>query len=563
MSDEEGYYDDEGYGDDYYDEEEYNHDEMDEQSDIHLKMTKKKSSKKYKSGEEGYEGALTKGLSAKWESKRFKNAEGQIFILQSEIFDQMMIKIKQEVVELVCMDIDDCILIFHEFGWSMQKLQNKYFPDQEKVFKNLGFDREEKYYEDCKKKGEIKEIFRNGSDELCNLCFCESEMVGSCKQGHTFCTDCWKGYIEQKLREKNPFFRCMMEGCNSCVRHSFIIQVLSQGQENSKLKENYKKFLGMSYVEENKNIQYCPGNNCEYAAEKLDGVSVNQVKCLCGTSFCFKCQQSNHYPCTCKQHRDFNEMLGRDDANLLWIIQNAKLCPFCNRAVERSMGCNYIRCSAPCNKSFCYVCEQPWQDDADGTHHKSAHMNCNNYTVSQSTDKQKLTDKEKQQKMLEKCSFYVGKFKDCLRSIEVIKKKKDELVKPTRETLCEQLKISLHDSQFLEDGFNILLDSRQTLQWSYAFAYFFTPEQVKSKALFEDLQMLFAGFCESLAILLSNDFIDYTKEIQKTDFSSTFPPQILTKYQEFKNRISKLSNAIKNNQNSLLESVANGSVYID
>lgn len=67
---------------------------MEEENDLHLKMNKKKSSKKFKGNEESGENTLSKGMSAKWESKRLRNAEGQTFILQSEIFDQMMIKIK-------------------------------------------------------------------------------------------------------------------------------------------------------------------------------------------------------------------------------------------------------------------------------------------------------------------------------------------------------------------------------------------------------------------------------------------------------------------------------------
>ena len=89
----------------------------------------------------------------------------------------------------------------------------------------------------------------------------------------------------------------------------------------------------------------------------MEGTVINSVKCLCGTEFCFKCGEFSHYPASCFQQKEFTNMANRDDADLAWIAINAKLCPFCKCAVERSMGCNYIMCPPPCSKAFCYVCE--------------------------------------------------------------------------------------------------------------------------------------------------------------------------------------------------------------
>ena len=48
----------------------------------------------------------------------------------------------------------------------------------------------------------------------------------------------------------------------------------------------------------------------------------------------------------------------KDDVNLSWIAVNTKICPFCHKPVERSMGCNFMKCI--CGNAFCYYCAQPW-----------------------------------------------------------------------------------------------------------------------------------------------------------------------------------------------------------
>lgn len=72
------------------------------------------------------------------------------------------------------------------------------------------------------------------------------------------------------------------------------------------------------------------------------------------------------------------------------------------------MGCNYMRCSPPggCGKSFCYVCEEPWEDDSDGTHHRSYHMNCSKF-------KDKNLNSEKEKNVLARYNFYFEKFLGC------------------------------------------------------------------------------------------------------------------------------------------------------
>ena len=60
-----------------------------------------------------------------------------------------------------------------------------------------------------------------------------------------------------------------------------------------------------------------------------------------------------------------------EEADAKWISANAKICPWCKKAVERAMGCNFMACT--CGKNFCYMCSRPWEPD-----HKD-HFKCHIY----------------------------------------------------------------------------------------------------------------------------------------------------------------------------------------
>ena len=79
----------------------------------------------------------------------------------------------------------------------------------------------------------------------------------------------------------------------------------------------------------------------------------------------------------------------KEEANVKWLTLNTKICPFCKKHVERSMGCNYMHCAPPggCGKAFCYVCSKSWEPD-----HKD-HFKCNVFKPG--TKEQELLEKNK------------------------------------------------------------------------------------------------------------------------------------------------------------------------
>jgi len=53
-----------------------------------------------------------------------------------------------------------------------------------------------------------------------------------------------------------------------------------------------------SFIELNKRIKWCPGNDCPYVFESKLGEVVD-IQCHCGTSFCFGCAKQAHKPIPC------------------------------------------------------------------------------------------------------------------------------------------------------------------------------------------------------------------------------------------------------------------------
>lgn len=124
----------------------------------------------------------------------------------------------------------------------------------------------------------------------------------------------------------------------------------------------------------NINVKFCPGADCNYFIQS-ENSSLKSVECYCGTVFCFKCKNEVHRPCTCDEAEKWKDKVLKEEANIDWIIKNTKVCPFCKKFVERSMGCNYMYCAPPggCGGAFCYVCSKSWAP----TH--SNHFVCNVY----------------------------------------------------------------------------------------------------------------------------------------------------------------------------------------
>ena len=200
------------------------------------------------------------------------------------------------------------------------------------------------------------------SQVRCSICFEEyrasSMSAAPCK--HYFCKECWRGYVSEAISNgptalglRCPTPECCIhvspdaspapstgklfgqDCCRSCLVQPDILtttyvdeqrlarsacsckwhlyQVSSQNQNRSCIQvptsvirevaceedqERYRRYRLRSFVEDNKNMEWCPAPDCEYAVEScldLQGEPLDVI-CGCGFSFCFTCKEEAHRP---------------------------------------------------------------------------------------------------------------------------------------------------------------------------------------------------------------------------------------------------------------------------
>ena len=90
----------------------------------------------------------------------------------------------------------------------------------------------------------------------------------------------------------------MQQSCNLKVGHSVYEVFLDKFQED---REKYWKWLIKSLTDENPNVTWCPNALCELSAERTDETrQLPDIRCDCGTVFCFQCSNMAHSPCDCE-----------------------------------------------------------------------------------------------------------------------------------------------------------------------------------------------------------------------------------------------------------------------
>lgn len=194
---------------------------------------------------------------------------------------------------------------------------------------------------------------------------------------HMFCKDCWRGYLSNAISSGPACLdlRCPLPDCKACVPTS-VIQALMTPEEQGK----YSQFKTRSFVEDNRNLSWCTGANCENAIlcqtdrgpdEPLD------IMCSCGSIFCFNCKGEAHRPVACDTVRRWTIKNTAESENLNWILANTKPCPKCHRPIEKNQGCMHMTCSQ-CRFEFCWLCQGAWVDHGERT---GGFYACNRYEL--------------------------------------------------------------------------------------------------------------------------------------------------------------------------------------
>ncbi|KAF2862954.1 ariadne-1 [Piedraia hortae CBS 480.64] len=375
-----------------------------------------------------------------------------------------------EVAMLMNQPREAAAILLRYARWNKEWLVDKYVDNEENLLKSAGLGEASKTPPRIEKKPGFE----------CEIC-CEDgsgldTFALSC--GHRFCVNCYRHYLDQKISEEGEAarIRCPGEGCNQILDARSLHLLLSQ-----KLLARYNELLTRSYVDDREPLKWCPAPECVYAIECSVKPSdlkyiVPTVTCDCHYAFCFGCTLADHQPSPCTIVKRWLKKCADDSETSNWISANTKECPRCQSTIEKNGGCNHMTCRK-CRHEFCWTCMGLWSE------HGTSWYSCNRFEEKSGSDARDAQAKSRMS--LERYLHYYNRYANHEQSARL---DKDIFHRTQRkmEHLQNKSGLSWIEVQFLKDASQALQQCRQTLKWTYAFAFYLARNN--QTAMFEDNQ---------------------------------------------------------------------------
>lgn len=351
----------------------------------------------------------------------------------------------------------------------------------------------------------------------CEICFEDSPdmLTYAMVCDHRYCTNCYGHYLTQKIKEEGEAARiqCPRDGCHRII-DSNSVRLLVEADAMAR----YEVLLTRTYVDDKENLKWCPAPECVYAVDcgvkKRDlNRIVPTVMCRCKHSFCFGCTLQDHQPGPCSLVKMWLKKCEDDSETSNWISANTKECPKCQSTIEKNGGCNHMTCRK-CKHEFCWMCMGLWSE------HGSSWYNCNRFEEKSGADARDAQARSRHS--LERYLHYYNRYANHEQSAKL---DKDLYLKTEKKMtgLQSQSGMSWIEVQFLETASQALQQCRQTLKWTYAFAFYLARNNLTE--IFEDNQKDLELAVESLSQMfekpipelagLKVDILDKTAYCQK------------------------------------------------
>jgi ariadne-1 len=382
-----------------------------------------------------------------------------------------MIEDVNTILQLSSADVE--ILLRH-LRWNKERVLEKYMDDPERALGEAGL-----VGSGAGPRIEVLDGF------VCDICFEDDDGDGgglasfALKCGHRFCVGCYRQYLGQKITQEGEAARiqCPAEGCGRIIDAPSLDVLVT-----ADLGARYRELLNRTYVEDRETLRWCPAPDCPNAVEcsvkrkDLDRV-VPSVRCRCGQAFCFGCGRSaDHQPAPCELVKKWLKKCADDSETANWISANTKECPKCNSTIEKNGGCNHMTCRK-CKYEFCWMCMGLWSE------HGTSWYNCNRFEERSGT--QARDAQARSRVSLERYLHYYNRYANHEQSARL---DRDLYHKTERKMMQLQSSsgMSWIEVQYLQTASEALQTCRQTLQWTYAFAFYLA--RCHQTTLFEDNQ---------------------------------------------------------------------------
>lgn len=338
--------------------------------------------------------------------------------------------------------------------------------------------------------------------QQCPICCLDANHLTGLGCGHAFCHNCWVMYLSTKIMEEGQSGRitCAAHDCYMLVDDQTVLPLVT----DPKVRLRYQQLITNSYVECNKQMRWCPKPECGHAV-KVVYPEFQPVKCVCGTKFCFLCGDNWHEPVKCDLIRKWKKKCDDDSETSHWIAANTKECPKCHVTIEKNGGCNHMICkNSECKTEFCWVCLGAWH------HHGSSWYSCNRFDETES--KAARDAQERSRALLQRYLFYCKRYMNHMASLKFENKLYASVKEKMRE--MQQHNMSWIEVQFLNRAVDVLCQCRQTLMYTYVFAYY--QSKTNQSLIFEDNQRDLENATETLSEYLERDITsDNIKDIKQ------------------------------------------------
>ena len=445
----------------------------------------------------------------------------------------------EEFQEFSYLSRDEAIIVLINYQWNYEKLTSFWYENVELNKIKCGIEISPKA------KKEIDKYYKenNIQEKTCLVCF--SEMEGeellSLKCNHTLCKDCYTEYLLSRLEDPLTLIAspCPLKQCNLIVYESLFEKCLSSNKEAL---DKYRKFVMKNYTESNSDIKWCPNPNCGICI-RVPGHGMKEIKCQCGTVFCFNCLRETHRPCDCEMISLWDTKNKSQSEDAKWIIVNTKQCPNCHKYIEKNQGCNHMTCrkeAGGCGYEFCWICLGEWKK------HGSNWYKCSFFDPNK-VDKEKEKLKNDTKFELEKYISYFDKYINHDKSQKFAEGLNTKIIE-YKKRFSEEKNTPYLELSFLDDAVATVIDCHRILKNTYIFGYYMV--KCNEQKLYEHNQYLLDQKSDQLHEMIEQEQIPNILNIDNID-------EFNQKFMKFKNDVINLISIIKDYRKHLLDDIEN------
>jgi ariadne-1 len=429
--------------------------------------------------------------------------------------------------------VDAGILLRH-FKWSVSKVNDEWFADEEKVRRDVGL-----------LEKPVVEVRPYEKEVICGICFdyyLRSRMkAAAC--GHHFCNVCWIGYIHTSINDGPGCLtlRCPDPSCSAAVGEDMVLSLVSD-EDRAK----YTRYLLRSYVEDNRKTKWCPAPGCEYGVDFVMGSGPYDVTCKCAYNFCWNCCEEAHRPVDCETVEKWILKNSAESENMNWILANSKPCPKCKRPIEKNQGCMHITCTPPCKFEFCWLCLGAWSEHGERT---GGFYACNRYETAKQEGVYDESERRREmaKNSLERYTHYYERWATNESSRAKALTDLQQMQAVQIEKLSDRQCQPVSQLKFVTEAWLQIVECRRVLKWTYAYGYYLPEQEQAKRQFFEYLQGEAESGLERLHQCAEKELQGYIDgESPAKDFN------------DFRTKLAGLTSVTRNYFENLVQALENG-----